>query len=121
MSSSPGPGVGVSTETSSSTSGPPLCSYRTRRIAPPEFVRRRNGNRSTARDHTPPHGVVPHLTVSWQWRRAGVVDPDALFARATAAGAEVVRDLRDEDYGSRGFTVRDPEGNLWSFGTYWGA
>ena len=48
-------------------------------------------------------------------------DPDALFARATAAGAEVVRGLVDEDYGSRGFTVRDPEGNLWSFGTYGGA
>ena len=47
-------------------------------------------------------------------------DPDPLFARATAAGAEVVRELRDEDYGSRGFTVRDPEGNLWSFGTYRG-
>ena len=47
-------------------------------------------------------------------------DPDALFARATGAGAEVVRGLRDEDYGSRGFTVRDPEGNLWSFGTYAG-
>ncbi len=47
-------------------------------------------------------------------------DPDALFARATAAGAEVVRELKDEDYGSRGFTVRDPEGNLWSFGTYRG-
>jgi uncharacterized glyoxalase superfamily protein PhnB len=47
-------------------------------------------------------------------------DPDALFARATAAGAEVVRELRDEDYGSRGFTVRDLEGNLWSFGTYAG-
>ena len=47
-------------------------------------------------------------------------DPDGLFARATAAGAEVVRGLRDEDYGSRGFSVRDPEGNLWSFGTYAG-
>jgi uncharacterized glyoxalase superfamily protein PhnB len=47
-------------------------------------------------------------------------DPDQLFARATAAGAEVVQPLRDEDYGSRGFTVRDPEGNLWSFGTYRG-
>ena len=45
-------------------------------------------------------------------------DPDGLFDRAVAAGAEVVRGLRDEDYGSRGFTVRDPEGNLWSFGTY---
>ena len=47
-------------------------------------------------------------------------DPDRLFARATAAGAEVVRGLVDESYGSRGFTVRDPEGNLWSFGTYAG-
>ena len=47
-------------------------------------------------------------------------DPDALFARATAAGAEVVRGLKDEDYGSRGFSVRDPEGNVWSFGTYRG-
>lgn len=46
--------------------------------------------------------------------------PDELFERATAAGAEVVRGLLDEDYGSRGFTVRDPEGNLWSFGTYAG-
>lgn len=48
-------------------------------------------------------------------------NPDELFARATAAGAEVLRGLRDEDYGSRGFTVLDPEGNVWSFGTYRGA
>ena len=48
-------------------------------------------------------------------------EPDALFDQAVAAGAEVVQGLKDEDYGSRGFTVRDPEGNLWSFGTYRGA
>ena len=47
-------------------------------------------------------------------------DPDGLFERAVGSGAEVVRGLVDEDYGSRGFTVRDPEGNLWSFGTYRG-
>jgi uncharacterized glyoxalase superfamily protein PhnB len=47
-------------------------------------------------------------------------EPDALFARATGAGAEVVQGLYDADYGSRGFTVKDPEGNLWSFGTYRG-
>ncbi|WP_046471444.1 VOC family protein [Allosalinactinospora lopnorensis] len=47
-------------------------------------------------------------------------DPDGLFARATAAGAEVVRPIRDEDYGNRSFIVRDPEGNLWSFGYYRG-
>lgn len=48
-------------------------------------------------------------------------DPDALFARVTAAGAEVIREPQDTDYGSREFAVRDPEGNLWSFGTYRGA
>jgi len=47
-------------------------------------------------------------------------DPDALCARAVAAGAELVRDLNDTDYGSREFVVRDPEGNQWSFGTYRG-
>jgi len=46
-------------------------------------------------------------------------DPDALYERARAAGAAVVRGLRDDsDYDSRGFAVRDPEGVLWSFGTY---
>jgi uncharacterized glyoxalase superfamily protein PhnB len=47
--------------------------------------------------------------------------PDELFERAEGADAEVVRGLVDEDYGSRGFTVLDPEGNYWSFGTYRGA
>ena len=47
-------------------------------------------------------------------------DPDTLHKRATEAGAELVQELRDEDYGSRGFSVRDPEGNIWSFGTYRG-
>ena len=47
--------------------------------------------------------------------------PDALFERATAGGAEIVQGLKNEDYGSRGFTARDPEGGLWTFGTYRGA
>jgi uncharacterized glyoxalase superfamily protein PhnB len=47
-----------------------------------------------------------------------VPDPDAHHARATAAGATVVRELQDTDYGSREYSVRDPGGNLWSFGTY---
>lgn len=46
--------------------------------------------------------------------------PDGLYERATAAGVELVRGLVDEDYGSRGFSVRDLEGNIWSFGTYRG-
>jgi uncharacterized glyoxalase superfamily protein PhnB len=47
-------------------------------------------------------------------------EPDAVHARALSAGAQVIREMRDEDYGSRGFSVRDPEGNIWSFGSYRG-
>lgn len=47
-----------------------------------------------------------------------VEDADKLYARAIAAGAEIVRDIQDEDYGGRGFSCRDPEGHLWNFGTY---
>jgi len=47
-----------------------------------------------------------------------VPDADAHHARAVAAGARVVMPLVDEDYGGRGYSCLDPEGNLWSFGTY---
>jgi uncharacterized glyoxalase superfamily protein PhnB len=51
-----------------------------------------------------------------------VSDADALYARAKAAGAKIVLDIKDEDYGGRGFSCRDLEGRLWNFGTYdpWG-
>ncbi|SHN47051.1 VOC family protein [Cryptosporangium aurantiacum] len=45
---------------------------------------------------------------------------DEIHERAVAAGAEIVRKPFDTDYGSRDFAARDPEGNLWSFGTYRG-
>ena len=47
-------------------------------------------------------------------------DVDALYERAVKAGAEIVREPADTDYGSHDFAARDPEGNLWSFGTYRG-
>jgi uncharacterized glyoxalase superfamily protein PhnB len=47
-----------------------------------------------------------------------VEDPDGLHDRAKAAGAEIIRGLTDQDYGSRDFAAADPEGNVWSFGTY---
>jgi uncharacterized glyoxalase superfamily protein PhnB len=47
-----------------------------------------------------------------------VDEPDALFERARGEGAEIVMEPTDQDYGSRDFVIRDPEGNLWSFGTY---
>jgi uncharacterized glyoxalase superfamily protein PhnB len=48
-----------------------------------------------------------------------VTDPDALHAKVKAAGAKIEMELHDTAYGSRDFACRDPEGNLWSFGTYW--
>jgi len=50
-----------------------------------------------------------------------VEDTDAHHDRAKAAGAEIVVELLDTDYGSRDYAARDPEGNLWSFGTYAGS
>ena len=47
-------------------------------------------------------------------------DLEAVRDRAQAAGADIVRPIEDTDYGSRELTVRDPEGNLWSIGTYAG-
>ena len=47
-----------------------------------------------------------------------VEDADKHYARAVAAGAEIVMDIVDQDYGGRGYTCRDPEGHVWSFGTY---
>jgi uncharacterized glyoxalase superfamily protein PhnB len=47
-----------------------------------------------------------------------VPDADAVYARAHAAGATIVRPLQDMPYGSREFAVSDPEGHTWSVGTY---
>lgn len=47
-----------------------------------------------------------------------VKDADAAYARAQAAGAPVVRPIQNTDYGSREFSIKDPEGYSWSVGTY---
>ena len=47
-----------------------------------------------------------------------VSDVDAHHARADAAGATVVMAPADQDYGGRLYACRDPEGNLWHFGSY---
>jgi uncharacterized glyoxalase superfamily protein PhnB len=51
----------------------------------------------------------PYLVVS---------DCDAVYTRAKAAGATIVMELEEKDYGGKGFTCRDPEGHLWHIGTY---
>jgi uncharacterized glyoxalase superfamily protein PhnB len=47
-----------------------------------------------------------------------VEDADAHYSRAKASGAEIVMEVEDQDYGGRLYSCRDPEGHLWSFGTY---
>lgn len=43
---------------------------------------------------------------------------DAVYDRALAAGGTSVQAPMDPDYGGRTCTVRDAEGNQWSFGSY---
>ena len=92
-------------------------------------------------DHRTPDGGVAHADLlfgtnsigvssatasapesPWAHVRQGlyirVTDPDAVHDRAVAAGAEIVSPLTDTSYGSRDFTLRDPGGHLWAFGTY---
>jgi uncharacterized glyoxalase superfamily protein PhnB len=47
-----------------------------------------------------------------------VEDPDAHYERAKAAGAKIVIEPFDTDYGARNYCARDLEGHLWTFGTY---
>jgi len=47
-----------------------------------------------------------------------VSDIDEHYARAKAAGATITMEIKDEDYGGRGYSCRDPQGQLWNFGSY---
>ena len=47
-----------------------------------------------------------------------VTDADAVYASAKAAGARIAMEIKDEDYGGRGFGCFDLEGHLWNFGSY---
>ncbi|QUR68823.1 VOC family protein [Mycobacterium spongiae] len=47
-------------------------------------------------------------------------DVDALYQRVLNGNADIIRPLAETAYGSREFAVRDPEGNLWAFGSYTG-
>ena len=47
-----------------------------------------------------------------------VTDVAAHAEQARSAGAEIVMEPAEEDYGGSNYTARDPEGNIWSFGSY---
>jgi uncharacterized glyoxalase superfamily protein PhnB len=63
-------------------------------------------------------GEPPRLLASTISVYVVIPDPDSHHAQAKAAGAKIVRELEDQPYGSREYSARDPEGNLWAFGTY---
>ena len=91
--------------------------------------------------HEGPDGSVVHCRLSWRtgnvfvsdrnpgpWSATGPAviclaaesdaEIDRLWAKAQAAGADVIAELHDADYGSHQFGLRDPGGNLWTIGTY---
>jgi uncharacterized glyoxalase superfamily protein PhnB len=47
-----------------------------------------------------------------------VADADAHCAQAKAVGAAIILEVEDDDFGGRTYTCRDPEGHIWTFGTY---
>lgn len=56
-----------------------------------------------------PNTQSPYIIVS---------DADEHYERAVSAGATIVMEIKNEDYGGRGYSCRDPEGHVWNFGTY---
>jgi uncharacterized glyoxalase superfamily protein PhnB len=62
----------------------------------------------------------PEDVGGFETRSAYVIVPDAdgVYAKVKAAGGTIVREIQNTDYGSREFTVKDPEGHSWSVGTY---
>ena len=47
-----------------------------------------------------------------------VPDPDRHYQHAVANGAKIIQEIKDEDYGARGYGAEDPEGHQWYFGNY---
>jgi uncharacterized glyoxalase superfamily protein PhnB len=62
-------------------------------------------------------GEDDHRRPGQGWAYVAVDHFDKHFGCAKAAGAEIVEEPQKQDYGSF-YSARDPEGNLWSFGTY---
>jgi uncharacterized glyoxalase superfamily protein PhnB len=47
-----------------------------------------------------------------------VNNADLVYGRVLEAGGKILLDIKDEEYGGRGFTCSDLEGHIWSIGTY---
>jgi uncharacterized glyoxalase superfamily protein PhnB len=66
------------------------------------------------------HAIHPQATDGRVTTSLSLIVEDCrpIYASAKAAGATVVRELAEMEYGGRSFLVRDPEGYLWSVGEY---
>ncbi|HEY1511095.1 MAG TPA: VOC family protein [Solirubrobacteraceae bacterium] len=62
-------------------------------------------------------GDDDHRRPGQGWAYVVVEDIDAHHRRSSEAGAEILEPPQHPEYGSF-YGARDPEGNLWSFGTY---
>jgi PhnB protein len=78
------------------------------------------GSRVMLSDEHPPMGAIGPVSLGGSpvMLHLYVEDVDALFAQAVAAGATVVRPLKDEFYGDRAGGLRDPFGHLWHLATH---
>jgi uncharacterized glyoxalase superfamily protein PhnB len=67
-----------------------------------------------------PYAAMPDELGGRETRSVSLItgDPDAVYAQAKAAGAEMIFDLREMNYGGKAFTCCDPEGYLWHVGSY---
>ena len=43
---------------------------------------------------------------------------EAHYEKAKSTGAEILLELKSEDYGGKNYTCKDPEGHIWNFGSY---
>lgn len=43
---------------------------------------------------------------------------DAHYELVKQSGADIVNDLKEEDFGGKSYSCKDPEGYLWNFGSY---
>ncbi|ALG12835.1 VOC family protein [Kibdelosporangium phytohabitans] len=67
------------------------------------------------------HPDYPQPVPGTQWVYVCTADIDGVHRRVADAGGKVVTEPYETDYGARNVAIADPEGNVWTFGTYPGA
>ena len=80
-------------------------------------------HRSDARARSrPPSARLRNPALSLRPSASTIEDPDAIYATACAAAAEILDEIADFEFGGRIFTCRDSEGHAWTFGSHdpWG-